>query len=571
MLKSTYKTAAPIVSQEPSLPPGWTEHKAPTGHSYYYNAGTKQSTYNRPTTPFAPQFFIDTTETTSPFGYNQGQGAHDVRQSHGSDHGGGFRGGLTYQDRSRRRQQQDRPKKKKAIPGCEPWILVTTKLGRRFVYNPEQNESFWKFPQHVLLATFEMDRKEQEEKDKLNKESLGGEPSADPGPVVSAAQHDGDQGQHKGDDSDSYEEVEVTDDEEGGTENLDANEGSVKKPRIDSALEAEPSGPVEFNEEDIAYQLAQMGQDYGLDPGEYGDGGGEEHDTGLPLSLEDSQALFHDLLSDYAINPYTTWEKIIEEGRIIDDERYVALPNMRARKEAFTTWTTKKIQELKEKRAKEEKQDPRIPYLRFLHSHATPKLYWPEFKRKHRKEDAMKDPSLPDKDREKMYRDHINRLKQPESTRKSDLKDLLKATPLAQLHQNSTLDSLPSSILTDIRFISLPAKTRDLIIEAYISTLPAAPNTTNNSEDTSSTTAAEAEQRQKREKALRDREKMVQEEKRRIMGKVRQEREVLREEEREIEEALRVRGREGLRGYMDEHAQGIGGGGEVGGEGEKDS
>src|SRR5271169_1637501 len=31
------------------LPPGWTEHTAPTGHKYYYNATTKKSTYKRPT------------------------------------------------------------------------------------------------------------------------------------------------------------------------------------------------------------------------------------------------------------------------------------------------------------------------------------------------------------------------------------------------------------------------------------------------------------------------------------------------------------------------------------------
>ena len=32
----------------PPLPPDWTEHTAPTGHKYYYNASTKKSTYQRP-------------------------------------------------------------------------------------------------------------------------------------------------------------------------------------------------------------------------------------------------------------------------------------------------------------------------------------------------------------------------------------------------------------------------------------------------------------------------------------------------------------------------------------------
>jgi|SRR5271170_7149301 len=39
------------------LPPGWTQHTAPTGHKYYYNASTKKSTYKRPT---------DTPQQTTP-------------------------------------------------------------------------------------------------------------------------------------------------------------------------------------------------------------------------------------------------------------------------------------------------------------------------------------------------------------------------------------------------------------------------------------------------------------------------------------------------------------------------
>ena len=55
-----------------------------------------------------------------------------------------------------------------------------------------------------------------------------------------------------------------------------------KKTEID-----DPSAPVEFDEDDIAYQLAAMGEDYGLDPGEYDDGGNgdlEEGAEGLPLT-----------------------------------------------------------------------------------------------------------------------------------------------------------------------------------------------------------------------------------------------------------------------------------------------
>lgn len=556
MLKSTHKAAGLAKIPEPALPPGWTEHRAPTGHSYYYNAETKQSTYARPTTPPPSPFSLDTTALFTPFGQVRTQSDLAFSRFYGPDNGGSFRGGLSYQDRSRRQGQQDRPKKKRLIPGCEPWILVTTKLGRRFVYNPEKEESFWTFPQDVLLATFEMDRNDQEEKNNPAREVPKEVATAEPRPDLPPVRQNGDRDRHGADDSDSYEEVEVTDDEDTDADNIDTSGGPSKKPRTDETLQTEPDGPVDFNEEDIAYQLAQMGQDYGLDPGEYGNGEEDEYDTGLPLSVADSRALFYDLLSDYAINPYTTWESIIEQGRIIDDERYVALPNMRARKEAFTAWSMERIQEMKEKRAKEEKKDPRIPYLGFLQDHATPKLYWPEFKRKYRKEDAMKDAYLSDKEREKLYRDHISRLKLPESTRKTELKDLLKSIPSQHLHRNSTLSTLPSPILTDLRFISLQPKIRDPLIEAYISTLPSPPS---NPTDSDGTAPAEAERemavREKRERALRQREKMVQEEKRKVMGALRHGKEIMREEEREIEEALRVKGREGLKGYLVEEEE----------------
>jgi hypothetical protein len=455
MLKSTYKVPASTCPHETPLPQGWTVHKAPTGHTYFYNVETKESTYIRPVAPPPISFFSEPA---------QSHVAISPERRYAFHHNGEPRNRQSLQRGFSGNNRADRPKKRKVIPDCEPWILVTTKLGRRFVHNPETNESFWKFPQDVLLATFKMDRLEQEVKDGLDRDAPRPELTAASRPLADAAHSNRDQNEDEKDESD-YDEVEVTDDEEADQQSL-VSQGRSKKQHT------EPSGPVEFNEEDIAYQLAQMGQDYGLDPGEYGDGEDEEHDTGLPLSLEESQALFQDLLNDSAINPYTTWEKIVQDGRIIGDERYVALPNMRARKEAFHIWSTKGIHELQVKRQKEEKEDPRIPYLRLLNQHASPKLYWPEFKRKYRKEDAMKTSLLADRDREKIYRDHINRLKLPESTRKSHLKEMLASLDLTQLHRDSTLDSLPSTVLADVRYISLPDQIRDGLIEAYICTLP---------------------------------------------------------------------------------------------------
>lgn len=324
---------------------------------------------------------------------------------------GGFGGRYNQRERP---SQPDRPKSKHPIPGCEPWLLVQTKLGRRFVYNPEKGESFWKFPLDVMKGVVEYDRLEREKKLKVPKaeeiESESATATAEPVEIGAVrpglfavsihATRNVDVAQRE-DDSEEYEEVEVTDDDD------DQNPSKRQKTEEDGLEQ-----PVEFNEDDIAYQLAAMGQDYGPNIGEYGeeqDGSLEEGLEAPALTEEDSNALFKDMLDDYNINPYTTWEKIIEAGQIIDDQRYILLHTMKSRKEAWSDWSREKIQRLKEKREREEKKDPRIHYFSFLQSHASPKLYWPEFRRKYKNEPALRDPKLSDKDREKSYREYINR------------------------------------------------------------------------------------------------------------------------------------------------------------------
>lgn len=421
---------------------------------------------------------------------------------------------------------------------------MKTKLKRRFVYNTETNESFWKFPQEVLKGVIEYDRIEREKKERRERGEVSEESETqkseavpeEPGPEPATREAPAEAAEE----SDEYEEVEVTDDEED-------EEQPSKRTKTDD------DQPVEFTEEDIEYQLAAMGEEYGLDPGEYGEPGEEgweEGAEGLPLSDDDAVALFRDLLDDFRINPYSPWENIIEEGRIIDDSRYTVLPNMKSRREVWSDWSRDRIQELKERKKNQEKQDPRIKYLAFLQERATPKLYWPEFKRKYRKESEMKDTHLSDKDREKFYREHISRLKLPESTRKSDLSALLKSIPLQSLNRSSSIYALPSTIITDIRYISLSPQLRDSLIETYISTLPAAPEQEHMSAEQQEELDRKRADREKREKALAEREKRVEEEKQKQRGDLARGKHLLKEGEAEIEEAMRIR-KDGLRSYLD--------------------
>ena len=353
----------------------------------------------------------------------------------------------------------------------------------------------------------------------------------------------GETGANENSDSE-YEEIEVTD-----SEGEDEERENTKDKE-----DGQPPGPVEFDEDDIAYQLAAMGESYGLEPGEYGDNDDgqvyEEGAEGLPLTEEDSTALFRDLLDDWHINPYTPWEKLIEDGHIIEDERYTVLTTMKSRKEAWDAWSRDRIASIKQHRETAERQDPRIPYLTFLGEKANPKLYWPEFRRKWKKEPEMRDSRFPDKEREKLYREHINRLKLPASKLKDDLETLMKGLPIHVLNRDSSVEALPKEMLADVRFISLVPSIRDPLIREYLRSLGPAPDDTGLSAEEYAEREKRRAEREKREMAMREREKRVEEEQRKRERDLRMGRERLREGEREIEQAMKV-GRSGLKAQLD--------------------
>ncbi|KAF5025758.1 hypothetical protein F66182_2091 [Fusarium sp. NRRL 66182] len=558
MLKSTHTPSAAALAP---LPPGWTEHTAPTGHTYYYNAESKESTYKRPGAQPSPQPAQAPAPAYPSYGSIPSLADPNVanayiaqlnREQNGprSHHPrGGYAGGRGGFEGRPRPQPVDKPRRKEAIPGFEPWVLVYTKYSRRFVYNPAKNTSYWRIPEKLMPAILELDKARLRQKAK-------GEPREE----AEAKQDDKAEGQMATakteapltelDNDSEYEEVEVTDDE--GEDEGDYGDGEHPSKRQRTAdLDADEQAPLEFTEADFAAQLQAMGDDYGLEPGDYDDGNAEEWPEGaegIPLSEDDAKYLFKDLLNDLNINPYSPWEKLLEEGKIIEDLRYTALSTTKACRDCWDEWTREKIAELKEQRARQEKRDPRIAYMAFLQEKATPKLYWPEFKRKYKKEDVMRDHKINDKDREKAYREHISRLKMPQTKLKSDLITLLKAQPVRLLNNKSLSAGLPDPILTDIRFISLEPKVRDPLIEAYVSNLPPPPDDPDVARDDEEQ-RRQREAREKRDKALEERNRVVEEQRRKRVREVAASKARLREEERELEMAMRV-GKQGLQSQL---------------------
>ena len=500
MLRSThtaYKSAS-----ETQLPPGWTEHKAPTGHTYYYNTETKQSTYTRPTIePDVPlQIDYNATQpdsaTSAVLSYQQyASGASPANGPNAIAITGHFNGGRSYQNRPPRRDN-DRPRSKAKIPNCEPWLLVKTKLGRRFVHNTNTKESFWKFPQDVMLAVIEMDRLEWEAK-KTTTTTTGTENTTEPEKTngenadSSGAPRPSTEAPGQGaEDSDSYEEVEVTDSEGEGPDLTAKKRQRTSSP---STANQQPLGPTEFTEEDIAYQLAQMGEEYSLDPEDYdypsaSEGNGDAIDPNQQaqpdaLTEDESVLLFKSLLTSLSppITPYWTFDRVLDSTPITSDNRYLSLPTTQKRRDVFSDWAREHLHQA-HSTTPSAKSDRRSTYLDFLSDHVAQvsKLYWAEFKRKHRKDPAMTAREPNDKEREKLYRDFAARLKTPELERRRELGRLCKEISAEEWREglgagmedgNGEEGRVPTKLETDVRYWVVPEKERRGVVEAHVSSL----------------------------------------------------------------------------------------------------
>lgn len=115
--------------------------------------------------------------------------------------------------------------------------------------------------------------------------------------------------------------------------------------------------------------------------------------------------------------------------------------------------------------SKPAKSDPRVSYLKFLSISATPKLYWPEFKRKFRKEPIMTDRHFADKDREKLYREYIPKLKLSESDRRKEFTALLKSVAKEEWKDGI----MPLSVERDIRFYGVrDERSRKELVDVFL-------------------------------------------------------------------------------------------------------
>jgi len=286
-------------------------------------------------------------------------------------------------------------------------------MGRNFVHNLETRASLWTAPKEVQdqIDVMPPVDKEQERRKRAERRARKAAEKADKERVerervrrmMPAKLEEGEPSAKK---VRTEEEAGAADEvmKEAQTEEGNDDEGEEAEEEEEEEEEEEQQQPQrnqaqEFTEEDIAWQLEAMADEYGL--------GEEDFDEGDELAPEDSVALFRQLLDEYGISPYSTWDEALP--KLVDDNRYTVLTTTKARKDVFTDWCKERAAQLREEKERAGKINPKIPFWAFLKEHSTSKLFWTEFKRKWKKEPVMKDTKLSDKEREKMYRDFVAR------------------------------------------------------------------------------------------------------------------------------------------------------------------
>lgn len=362
--------------------------------AYYYNAQTRESTYIRP----IPSF-------------------HTIGASHAN--------GVS---------KNEKPVLKKHVPGTD-WLCVTTNLGNIFYFNKPKKASVWVIPDEIVEALSEMELKEREDEQNAHHKML-----------VQAAQAE----------ETKQTEVDRIKKEMRGIIKRKADEETPldelivsKKAKIESDDENEEDSEEDEEEEwqrEAAAQLAAEAQEERKRQEEEKKHQEEEQQkkveaeaqrvqaaglvimpTKVDLSTDEAKALFkvgaracqslsltsslQTLLREKSVNPLHPWDTSLP--KFVNDPRYVLLPSVAARREAFDEYCRDRARELRETAIKKEKHsvDPKEEFERLLEQEvSSTRTSWTEFRRTWKKDRRFYAWGRDDRERENRFRHFLKDL-----------------------------------------------------------------------------------------------------------------------------------------------------------------
>ncbi|KAF5331523.1 hypothetical protein D9611_007685 [Ephemerocybe angulata] len=467
-------SAPPFLANLPPLPPGWTQHIGPAGQVYYHNAQTKESTYVRPLPTFA----------TGPVPPAPPQ------------------------------KKKEKANLKTPIPGTD-WLRVVTTEGNVFYSNKVTKQSSWTVPAEISDAVKALEAQEQT--------------PAQPQPAGQTEKAKGKakapkEGKRKRDEDQTLPIDEVVSkkvkvDEEGNEEGTSSDEDSDSEEEEEWQREAAEQLAREAEEERIRKEEeAKRAEEEERKAKEEAEKAAKE--GGLPklnmpdrvdLSLEEGKALFKTLLREKDINPLHPWDLCLP--KFISDPRYVLLPSVTARKEAFDEYCRERARELRESALKKERQEanPREEFDNLLRDEVkSTRTSWTEFRRTWKKDRRFFGWGRDDKEREKAFRDYLKALseKKKAAAQKAEADFFALLKEHQEIKPGVNWKDVKKPLYSDPRYDAVGSSTlREELFNTYIKGIGALPQ---KADPVQPGTAPERETREaRRERALREREQKV--------------------------------------------------------------
>ncbi|KDR83759.1 hypothetical protein GALMADRAFT_236117 [Galerina marginata CBS 339.88] len=449
----------------PPLPQGWTEHLGPNGQPYYYNFLTRESTYSRPILPV-----------------------------------------LSIQSQPNS-QKKEKPLLKVPIPGTD-WLRVTTTEGNVFYSHKVKKESVWVVPDELKPALEALQAQE----------SQRGGSETTPSPVQTGNV------KRKAEETVPLDEVVIN-----------------KKAKVEDKDEEEESeddteeGDEEWQHE-AAEQLAveakeerKRAEERRKDEESAAQRAREAANIVIPhrvdLSIEEGKALFKTLLREKNINPLHPWD--LSLPKFIQDPRYVLLPSVAARREAFDEYCKDRARELRQSTVKKETEsvNPKNEFERLLKDDVkSTRASWTDFRRSWKKDRRFYGWGRDDREREKRFREFLKEL--GEQKRSAAMKTEVEFFALLKEHafiaQGTSWKEAKKLIHKDPRYEAVGSSSlREELYNTFVKGNDA--RTSSNKVDNLSTIPREmsshdgpADREERRNKAVKEREDRIKAERQRL-------------------------------------------------------
>ncbi|OSC98923.1 hypothetical protein PYCCODRAFT_1470576 [Trametes coccinea BRFM310] len=516
----------------PPLPPGWTEHISPTGQPYYYNTQTGESTYVRPLPafPIIPQAAAAVPAAAAP--------AH-------------------------KKPKKEKPVVKTPIPGTE-WLRVITNEGNTFYTHTGRKQSVWTVPDEIKEAVEQLERdealkkakeaeasaqraeeqkaKEAERKRHQAQEKVAKRKAEEVVPVdeivVSKKPKVSDEQDEDRDEEDEDEEDD--DDDESEEEEWQkeaaaqlAKEAEEEKRRQEEEKRRQDEEARKLKEAEKQKGTPQINMPERVD-----------------LSIDEAKALFKTLLREKNINPLHPWDTSLP--LFVSDPRYVLLPSVSARREAFDEYCRERARELRESKVKVEKEtlDPKQEFEKLLKEEVkSTRTSWTEWRRQWKKDRRFYGWGRDDREREKRFREYLKELGEHKRAAalkaEKDFFALLKESGLAK--PGAVWKEIKKHLVSDPRYDAVGSSSlREELFNTYIkagASDPAANSSTSDgagAPQSSEIPEGKEEDRERRrkermERAVKEREEKVRAERSKVEAAIDRSKQGLTKEEGELE------------------------------------